>query len=208
MKDYYQILEISKTADAVAIKKAYHSLAKLYHPDVNKGNIFFENKFKEINEAYAILSDTNKKWTYDLMLNQPYVSAATSPKEESKKTYYPKGFNINKYRENERKAQFILNIVKVFVFAFFAGLIVFFSINDFPRNRSDDVQETNELKFYDDTLLLNPNSDSTLNEHHQLSKEEFYRILDVEYKDSGDSTLWKSNEDSLYHVLDSMVNSH
>lgn len=208
MKDYYQILEIPKTADAIAIKKAYHRLAKLYHPDVNKGNIYLENKFKEINEAYATLSDLNKKWTYDLMLNQPYVSAAPPTKKESPQTYYPKGFNVKEYRENERKAQFILNIVKVFVFAFFAGLIVFFSINDFPGNRSDDVQETNELKFDDDTLLLNPNLDSTLNEHHQLSKEEFYRILDVEFKDSGDSTLWKSNEDSLYHVLDSMVNSH
>lgn len=195
MKDYYQILEIPKTADAVAIKKAYHRLAKLYHPDVNKGNLFFENKFKEINEAYAVLSDFKQKWQYDTLLNQPIVNTTVIPKQEPRKTYYPKGFNLKKYREDERKAQVIYNIVLV---SFILFMFLFFIISILPK---DEEPASSFEAISTDTI-------DTEKAVHHLSKEEFYRILDVEYKDSGDSTLWKSNEDSLYHVLDSMVNSH
>lgn len=195
MKDYYQILEIQRYADAVAIKKAYHRLAKLYHPDVNKGNLFFENKFKEISEAYAVLSDFKQKWQYDTLLNQPLINTTVIPKQEPRKTYYPKGFNIKKYREDERKAQVIYNIVLV-SFILFMFLLVIISI------LPNDEEPASSFE------TISTDTTGTEKAVHHLSKEEFYRILDVEYKDSGDSTLWKSNEDSLYHVLDSMVNSH
>jgi len=195
LKDYYQILEIPKTADAVAIKKAYHRLAKLYHPDVNKGNLFFENKFKEISEAYAVLSDFKQKWQYDTLLNQPIVNTTVIPKQEPRKTYYPKGFNLKKYREDERKAKVIYNIVLV---SFILFMFLLFIISILPK---DEEPASSFEAISTDTI-------DTEKAVHHLSKEEFYRILDVEYKDSGDSTLWKSNEDSLYHVLDSMVNSH
>lgn len=63
-RDYYEVLGISKNASSEEIKKAYHSLAKKYHPDVNKAPDA-EAKFKEINEAYEVLSDDNKKQIYD-----------------------------------------------------------------------------------------------------------------------------------------------
>lgn len=63
-RDYYEILEIQKGASADEIKKAYRKLAKKYHPDVNKDDNA-EAKFKEINEAYEVLSDSQKKATYD-----------------------------------------------------------------------------------------------------------------------------------------------
>lgn len=64
-KDYYQILGVKKTATEDEIKKAYRTLAKKHHPDRNKGNKEAENKFKEISEAYAVLSDKEKREQYD-----------------------------------------------------------------------------------------------------------------------------------------------
>jgi len=64
-KDYYKILGINKTATQEEIKKAYRKLARKYHPDLNPGNKEAEEKFKEINEAYAVLSDPQKRKEYD-----------------------------------------------------------------------------------------------------------------------------------------------
>ncbi|MBR4296174.1 MAG: molecular chaperone DnaJ [Clostridia bacterium] len=64
-RDYYEVLEIDKNADESAIKKAYRSLAKKYHPDMNPNDKVAEEKFKEVNEAYAVLSDPEKKAKYD-----------------------------------------------------------------------------------------------------------------------------------------------
>lgn len=64
-RDYYEILGIEKNADAGKIKSAYRKLAKKYHPDTNSGDDVAEQKFKEVTEAYNILSDPEKKKLYD-----------------------------------------------------------------------------------------------------------------------------------------------
>ena len=64
-RDYYEVLGVSKDADDATIKKAYRQLAKKYHPDMNPGDKEAEKKFKEVNEAYAVLSDEKKKSIYD-----------------------------------------------------------------------------------------------------------------------------------------------
>ncbi|MDE6699816.1 MAG: molecular chaperone DnaJ [Acetatifactor sp.] len=64
-RDYYEVLGVDKNADEAAIKKAYRALAKKYHPDVNPGDAEAEKKFKEASEAYAVLSDPDKKRRYD-----------------------------------------------------------------------------------------------------------------------------------------------
>lgn len=64
-RDYYEVLGISKTATADEIKSAYRKLAKKYHPDLNPGDKAAEEKFKEIGEAYEILSDADKRARYD-----------------------------------------------------------------------------------------------------------------------------------------------
>ena len=64
-RDYYDVLGIKRDADEAAIKKAYRKLAKKYHPDSNGGDPSAEQKFKEVTEAYTILSDPEKRKLYD-----------------------------------------------------------------------------------------------------------------------------------------------
>lgn len=64
-RDYYQILEVKKDAGQEEIKKAYRKLARKYHPDVNPDDPNAEEKFKDINEAYQVLSDEEKRQKYD-----------------------------------------------------------------------------------------------------------------------------------------------
>ncbi len=75
-RDYYEVLGLSKGAGEAEIKKAYRSLAKKYHPDLNPGNAEAEAKFKEINEAYDVLSDADKKAKYDQFGHSAFDPAA------------------------------------------------------------------------------------------------------------------------------------
>ena len=64
-RDYYEVLGVSRDADDATLKKAYRQLAKKYHPDTNPGDKEAEAKFKEASEAYAVLSDSEKRKQYD-----------------------------------------------------------------------------------------------------------------------------------------------
>ena len=64
-RDYYEVLGLAKGATDEEIKKAYRKLAVKYHPDKNPGDKAAEEKFKELGEAYGVLSDTDKRAAYD-----------------------------------------------------------------------------------------------------------------------------------------------
>lgn len=77
-RDYYEVLGVDKNADDAAIKKAYRQLAKKYHPDTNPGNAEAEAKFKEASEAYAVLSDADKRRQYDQFGHAAFQGAGGS----------------------------------------------------------------------------------------------------------------------------------
>ena len=66
-KDLYSILGVKKTDNEAAVKKQYRKLARELHPDKNKGDKKLEDRFKEVSEAYEVLSDTKKRAEYDEM---------------------------------------------------------------------------------------------------------------------------------------------
>lgn len=72
MKDYYQILGVARGAGEAEIKKSYRRLARQYHPDMNKGDKRSEERFKEISEAYSVLSDPEKRKQYDMFGGAPF----------------------------------------------------------------------------------------------------------------------------------------
>ncbi len=74
-KNYYDILEVTKTATAEEIKKSYRALARKYHPDINPNNKEAENKFKELSEAYAVLSDPEKRKEYDAVGHDAFTNS-------------------------------------------------------------------------------------------------------------------------------------
>src|SRR5574340_1231760 len=73
-RDYYEVLGIDKHADKQTIKKAYRQLAKKYHPDRNK-EAGAEDKFKEVQEAYDVLSDDQKRAAYDSLFVSIFINA-------------------------------------------------------------------------------------------------------------------------------------
>ena len=90
MDNYYKILGVKDFAPLDEIKVAYRKLAMKLHPDVNDGDKFFEEKFKELQVAYEVLSDSNLRNTYDENLKRSFQNTSpnlkTSQKEETKNT--------------------------------------------------------------------------------------------------------------------------
>ncbi|GCE10393.1 DnaJ C-terminal domain-containing protein [Tengunoibacter tsumagoiensis] len=90
-KDYYKILGLARGASADDIKKAFRKLARKYHPDVNPGDKKAEEKFKEINEAYEVLSDPEKRQKYDTLGPNWQEQFGPSPSAAGRRTQYAGG---------------------------------------------------------------------------------------------------------------------
>jgi len=90
-RDYYKVLGVTHSASAEEIKKAFRKLARKYHPDVNPGDKKSEAKFKEINEAYEVLSDADKRKKYDTL--GPNWQDQFGPSFSERRTYQYTGSN-------------------------------------------------------------------------------------------------------------------
>ncbi len=106
-KNLYAILGIHPSADQKAIKEAFRTLAKKYHPDTNKGNKASEKKFKEVAYAYEILSDEKKRKDYDKLnnFNQPEHSKSTYSQEKQAKQAYSKNAAPSETKEKQNYQQ-------------------------------------------------------------------------------------------------------
>jgi curved DNA-binding protein len=100
-KDYYQILGVPRDADTVAVKRAYRNLARQYHPDLNAGNTEAAHKFKEVNEAYTVLSDAEKRRVYD-QFGADWKQAAQTPNNFNWSGWFGDGANEPPRRRRTR----------------------------------------------------------------------------------------------------------
>ncbi|MDX2301769.1 MAG: DnaJ domain-containing protein [Microscillaceae bacterium] len=126
MPTYYEILELDRNADKQAIKAAYKKLAMKYHPDHNPGSTTAEERFKQINEAYKVLSDATKKQNYDLGLEllkispyhyQQYQNNTYSTNPPKTNTHY------EPYVNTYDPANYVSNSLK-FKIKIFAGIFL------------------------------------------------------------------------------------
>src|SRR5262245_27086165 len=90
-RDYYEILGVARDATPDSIKKAYRSMARKYHPDVNPGDKKAEAKFKEAQQAYDVLSDAEKRALYDSYGKAAFEGMAAGPRPGAQEWTFRQG---------------------------------------------------------------------------------------------------------------------
>lgn len=153
MPDYYTILEISKSAGNAEIKRAYKRLALKYHPDRNPSNIYAEEHFKKINEAYQVLSNENKKLIYDYQMAyaDPVYTSSVSYNTENyqAQTHGPYKPYINDYDPANHISEATKRKIHWFTGGAFVAILIFsyfFMIFMNKRNAYILYKQAAELK--------------------------------------------------------------
>ncbi len=135
-KDYYEVLGVSRNADANEIKKKFRQLAKVYHPDISKEDNA-EEKFKEIQEAYEVLSDPDKRQNYDTIGHDRYkASSSTNTNYQGYESYaYYSGagsnfrsFNVGEWFKKKSLLEKIIYIIIGIILGFFIVILGLFAL--------------------------------------------------------------------------------
>ena len=195
-KNYYEILNISKNANKTEIKKAYKKLVKKYHPDLYNGDKnFAEQKIKQINEAYDILSDSEKKLEYDNYLNNNsynYNPIQSSEQKNKNQQNIVTKFIYEKLEHLNHKYQILIFIIIILLTLsiFLANLVNF--RNYLLEHSVENVQNTNN------------NTNSIYNNNHHENNYFDYSLEDTdEYFDySKDENDHYNNNYDMYNSLD------
>lgn len=163
MRNYYHILGIDRKASELEIKKSYRKLATKFHPDKNEGDTFFESRFKEIQEAYEILSNPAQKIGYDEKLddflniksNSNFEKKTSPPNKEPKKRNTEKG-NIKKENKFSLKTLIFIALIIIVAIVIYKNNVDNILPNPTERNdtnKSTDIQNIKiEFKPYVNTL--------------------------------------------------------
>lgn len=131
MKNYYEILGVNESFTQEELKKSYRNLSKKYHPDINKDNKEAEEKFKEVNEAYSILSDSKKREEYDMQRKfgnsnfNPFGNNADYAYEFSKSFFNNMHFNFQghqSFNQTPKPQPLKVNIKISFKDSFFGAI--------------------------------------------------------------------------------------
>lgn len=123
MKNYYQTLGLNSDASHQEIRQSYRTYASKFHPDKHKGDEFFEEKFKEIQEAHDVLSDPEQRRVYDLLLFPPKVESQSAPKAKENIIKSPPFFT-NTVKQMPVKPPSSNTFVKAIVSGIAGGLLV------------------------------------------------------------------------------------
>lgn len=151
MVDYYQILGVNRQASSQEIKSSFKKLALQYHPDRNPDNPSAEDKFKQINEAYQVLSDVNSKLIYDLKLNGQYISPLpVYPEYQSDTTYthtYRRSYSRPAYATPKYTKAQLAKVYSIGVLFFVVLFIFSFFLNNYMNGKNAKIHYDNAIQY-------------------------------------------------------------
>ncbi|CAN5223328.1 hypothetical protein BH09BAC5_BH09BAC5_01600 [soil metagenome] len=187
MKDHYQTLGVSEKATAQEIKLAYRKLAKRYHPDVNAGAIGAEEKFKEVSEAYDVLSDFHLRQAYDAKRYRPLYNWAdfTEEKKDPRKREYSEE-DLERVRTRHKK-KILANMVrrKKMLVGMVITFIIFMFASAYFENWIENKREADSKE-----LAAKLKAISILND--QVAKSEI-ESMDSPYDSLFGSAVYQNN---------------
>lgn len=193
MKNYYYILGISKDASEMDIKKAYRKLSLKFHPDKNDGDKFFEERFKEINEAYENLIDTNRRRMHDSILSG---SNFKSPQNNTSNQTNKEQQQRKQESRRQKKKQFIKSkwIYKQFSTTKIFLIIAFLMFGFILIEIKDDLSQTSSQLVLSDVFI----KDYDGNVYDIITFGELTwtkKNLDVTHFKNGDTILQAKNKE-------------
>ena len=199
MKDYYKILGLPYDASLHDVKKAYRKLAFIYHPDLNKNNIIAEERFKEISEAYSVLSNKDRAYQYRILfveyLQSIKINGDKNTRQQHTFTTHDRPRAANGKASDRSVNWNVFNVGAIFLFSTFIFFMLVSAFKEMRKNENEHARLTEYI-----SKEIKPSKKT-----YKITKDEYYAMLAQEFAASNDSTLYKiENVDSMMQVIDSL----